>query len=70
MNREAFDHAVRASGAILGENELLVIGSQALHASVSTDLPPEALRSVEADIAALDDPGQEIAGLIERLDRF
>ena len=27
MNREAFDHAIRASGAILGENELLVIGS-------------------------------------------
>ena len=47
MNREAFDHAVRAAGAILGENELLVIGSQALHASISTDLPPEAARSVE-----------------------
>jgi len=47
VNREAFDHAVRAAGAILGENELLVIGSQALHASISTDLPPEAARSEE-----------------------
>lgn len=65
MNRDAFDHAVRAAGAILGENELLVIGSQALHASISTDLPPEALRSVEADIVALDDPGQEKADLID-----
>lgn len=65
MNREAFDHAVRAAGAILGEDELLVIGSQALHASVPTELPPEAARSVEADIAALDDPEQEKADLID-----
>ena len=65
MNREAFDHAVRAAGAILGENELLVIGSQALHASVSVDLPAEAARSVEADIAALDDPDDKKADLID-----
>ncbi|MCQ3810814.1 MAG: hypothetical protein KTV68_09705 [Acidimicrobiia bacterium] len=65
MNREAFDHAIRAAGAILGENELLVIGSQALHASVPADLPPEAARSVEADFAALEDPNQEKADLID-----
>ena len=65
MNREAFDHAIRAAGAILGEDELLVIGSQALHASISTELPPEAARSVEADIAALDDPDQDKADLID-----
>ena len=65
MNREAFDHAIRAAGAILGEKELLVIGSQALHASVSDDLPPEAARSVEADIAALDDPYEQKADLID-----
>lgn len=65
MNREEFDHTVRAAGAILGENELLVIGSQALHASVSTDLPDEASRSVEADIALLDELGQGKADLID-----
>lgn len=65
MNREAFDHAIRAAGAILGENDLLVIGSQALHASVPANLPPEAARSVEADIAALDDPDQKKADLID-----
>ena len=65
MNREAFDHAVRAAGAILDESELLVIGSQALHASLLADLPPEAARSVEADIAALDDPGSGKADLID-----
>ena len=33
MKREEFAHAVRAAGAVLGVDELLVIGSQALHAS-------------------------------------
>jgi len=65
MNREAFDHAVRAAGAILGEDEILVIGSQALYGSVEDELPPEAERSVEADIAALDDPDDRKADLID-----
>ena len=64
MNKEEFDHSIRAAGAILGENELLVIGSQALHASVPT-VPPEAARSMEADIAALSDPGEQKADLID-----
>ena len=64
MNREEFEHAIRAAGAIMGENELLVIGSQALHASVP-DIPPEAARSIEADIAALDDPDEQKADLID-----
>lgn len=65
MNRNEFDHAVRAAGSILGENEVLVIGSQALHASIANDLPPEAARSAEADIAALHDPTQDKADLID-----
>lgn len=65
MKREAFDHAVRAAGAIIGENQLLVIGSQALHASVAADLPAEAARSVEVDVVALDDPDQGKADLID-----
>ncbi len=65
MNREEFDHAIRAAGAILGENELVVIGSQALHASIFGAVPPEAARSMEADIAALDDPGEQKADLID-----
>jgi hypothetical protein len=65
MNRDAFDHAVWAAGAILGEDEILVIGSQALYGSVDGELPPEAERSVEADIAALDDPDDRKADLID-----
>jgi hypothetical protein len=33
MNRKAFDHAVPAAAALLGEDEVLVIGSQAIHAT-------------------------------------
>jgi hypothetical protein len=66
VRRDAFEHAVRAAGAVLGARELLVIGSQALHGSVSGKLPPEALRSVEVDVAALKgDPDGKLADLID-----
>lgn len=65
MKREAFDHAVRAAGSVLGEDQVLVIGSQALHATVADHLPPEAERSVEADVAAFDDPDDRKADLID-----
>jgi hypothetical protein len=60
-----FEHAVRAAAAVLGVDELLVIGSQALHGSVKGDLPEEALRSVEVDVAALEDPDGRKADLID-----
>jgi hypothetical protein len=55
MNREEFDHAIRAVGSILDVDEILVIGSQAVHGSIGGQLPEAALRSVEIDVAALDD---------------
>lgn len=66
MKRSEFEHAVRAAASVLGSSEVLVIGSQALHASVSDRLPPEALRSVEVDVAALrDDADGSKADLID-----
>lgn len=66
MTRAEFEHAVRAAAAVLGVTEVLVIGSQALHASVAGDLPPEASRSMEVDVAALrDDPDGAKADLID-----
>ena len=65
MTREQFEHTVRASGAILGTNSLLVIGSQALHASFTAPLPAEATRSVEVDIAVPDDPDGRRADLVD-----
>jgi len=66
VTRDQFEHAVRAAGAVLGAGEVLVIGSQALHASVAGRLPAEALRSVEVDVAALTgDPDGTLADLID-----
>jgi hypothetical protein len=66
---DEFAHAVRAAAAILGEHEVVVIGSQAIHASFDDkELPESALVSVEIDIASLDDPdetkSQMLAGTI------
>jgi hypothetical protein len=66
VKRAEFEHAIRAAAAVLGVRELLVIGSQALHASVAGALPPEASRSVEVDVAALHgDPDGRMADLVD-----
>ena len=65
MTREQFAHAIRAAGAVLGVSELLVIGSQAVHGSVSGALPIEAARSVEVDIAVRGDTEGRMADLID-----
>jgi hypothetical protein len=65
MTREQFEHSVRAAASVLGVNEVLVIGSQALHGSVTADLPLEALRSVEVDVVALSDDDGRLADLID-----
>ncbi len=65
MTRSEFEHAVRAAGGVLGTTELLVIGSQAIHATVRGDLPAAARRSIEVDIVAFDDPDGLKADLID-----
>jgi hypothetical protein len=64
MTREQFEHAIRATGAVLGVSEVVVIGSQALHAS-TTALPVEATRSVEVDVAVSSDTEGRLADLID-----
>ncbi len=65
MRREEFEHAIRAVGSILGTSDLLVVGSQALHASIDGDLPESALRSVEVDVAVFGDGDGSKADLID-----
>ncbi len=65
MTRKEFEHAIRAAGSILGTHEVLVIGSQAVHASLSEDLPEAAQRSVEVDVAVFDDVDGSQADLID-----
>jgi hypothetical protein len=65
MKKEEFEHAIRAVGSILGISEVLVIGTQALHASVAGNLPESALRSVEVDVAVIGDRDGALADLID-----
>jgi hypothetical protein len=65
VTREQFEHAVRAAGAVLDVHEVLVIDSQALHASVDGDLPEKAARSVEVDVAVRGDTDGRMADLLD-----
>jgi len=65
VKRAEFEHAVRAAASVLNAKEVLVIGSQALQASVDGDLPPDAVRSVAVDVAAMDDRDGRKADLID-----
>lgn len=65
MRRDQLEHIIRAVGAIVGENELIVIGSQSILGKHPAGLPPEATLSVEADILPVSDPEGTKADLIE-----
>jgi hypothetical protein len=65
LKRTEFEHAIRAAGSILGTNQLMVIGSQALYASIPHELPDTAQRSVEVDIVAFHDVDEQKADLID-----
>lgn len=64
MNRSQFAHTIRAAAGVLGVKEVLVIGSQAVHASLK-EVFPAAQRSIETDIAVLDDSDGRMADLID-----
>jgi len=51
MKKQQLDHVLRAAGRITGERQFVVIGSQALHATVP-DLADDMVRSAEADLIA------------------
>jgi hypothetical protein len=65
VNREQFDHAIRAAAAVVGVSEVIVIGSQAAHASIIGELPGVAMRSVETDIVIPGDQDGEKADLVD-----
>jgi hypothetical protein len=66
MKREELEHVLRAASAILGEPDILVIGSASILGSITEDrLPGEATMSSEADIAFFDDPDDSKADLID-----
>lgn len=74
MRRDQLAHIVRAAGAILGTDEVLVIGSQAVLGSFSEDdLPRVTTLSVEADVLTREgdpDAADLIDGTIGELSPF
>ncbi len=66
MRRDQLEHAIRAVTDILGEDAVIVIGSQSVLGSYEVDqLPPVATLSVEVDVLPLDDPTEEKADRID-----
>lgn len=75
MNREQLAHVLRSAADIVPRADMLVIGSQAVLATRDeADLPIEATRSIEVDLAFFDDPDEAkadaIDGAIGELSRF
>lgn len=62
MRRDQLEHAIRAAGAISGDREIYVVGSQAILGAHPL-APPELLRSMEVDVAPKNRP--ELEALIE-----
>jgi hypothetical protein len=57
MKRDELAHILRAASRIVGEHDIVVIGSQSIRGSFTEDqLPEPAVASIEADLAFLDDP--------------
>jgi hypothetical protein len=71
MTRAQLEHAIRASGAIAGDRELYIVGSQAI-LGAHPDAHPDLLRSLEVDIAPKNKPELEelIEGSIGELSPF
>ena len=66
MKRSDLEHIIRAAGDVLGEDQVIVVGSQSILASLpEEELPVEAARSLEADILPLDDPDGSKADVID-----
>jgi len=75
VRREHLDHLLRAASQIIGERDLLVVGSQSILGTWEEDaLPPAVVLSIEADLAPLDDPDEikstEIAASIGEGSQF
>jgi hypothetical protein len=71
MNRIQLEHIIRAASQISGDTEIVIVGSQAIHAQDMT-LPPVAFQSAEADVYPRNHPerADEIDAAIGELSPF
>ena len=74
MKREDLEHIIRTAGDVLGESEVIIVGSQAILGASYDDLPKDVMLSVEVDVMATHDPDGSKAlrlnGAIGELTRF
>jgi hypothetical protein len=66
VRRSDLEHIIRAAGDVVGDDTVVIVGSQAILASFSDEtLPEDATRSLEADVLPIDDPDGSKADLID-----
>lgn len=74
MKREDLEHIIHAAGDVLGESEVIIVGSQAILGAPYEALPKQVTLSVEVDVMATHDPDGSKAlrlnGAIGELTRF
>ncbi len=64
MRRDELEHVIRAAASVLGDDGVIIVGSQVAHAALTAELPDVVARSVEADVLPLDDAGGDKAYLV------
>jgi len=69
MRRDQLEHAIRTACQIIGADEVIVVGSQAILGSLTEDrLPAEATMSLEVDILPIADDEATTAELADRIE--
>lgn len=69
MRRDQLEHAIRAACQIIGHDEVIVVGSQAILGTYDeSTLPPAATRSVEVDILPIADTDAETVRLSDAIE--
>jgi hypothetical protein len=69
MRRDQMEHAIRAACQIIGRQEVIVVGSQAILGTFLEDeLPRQATMSAEIDILPIADSAEEIAQLADSIE--
>jgi hypothetical protein len=71
MKKSSLEHLIRAAATVTGDNEIIIIGSQAIHGSLS-DVPAAAQMSIEADMYPRNnlDGWNDIEGVLGELSPF
>jgi hypothetical protein len=65
VRRDQLEHLIRAAGDLLGDDTIIVIGSQAILASVPEPADDALFRSMEADLLPMNDADEAKADLID-----